>query len=788
MFKNYFKIALRNLWKNKLFSFINIMGLGLAIPFALLSLIQLQDAFEFDNFHPKSDRIYRIITDETPHLSSTIKYASSPFLLADNLKGNYASIAQATKIVRFFGWEFNNRIRTIDNLNGFYIEPAFFEMFGFSLEKGTLPIAPNTMILSQETAELFFKDTDPIGKSLYHATYGLFTVTGILKPYKKSTQFRSDIMLSMASLTKLEPKVLDSKSWADYDAHTFVLLQENADPKSIDLALSDLSKKSNAEIAFANKTHLFRKQAFKDISPDFEELRNNGMVASLLDLSLFFGMGLGIILLAGFNYTNLTLARSLSRAKEVGVRKVNGATRKQLIIQFIFESTLISFFALLIGVVLLSFLKDAFVINGVVWEVENQVVLYAGFLTFTLLLGLVAGALPSWVLSGLKPTKTLKGDINPASFGKIGFRKSLIVIQFIVTFSYIFQMVHIYSQMDYMATDNENFNRKGILNILLLDEKYKPFANALATHKNVESIGFSSSAFGGEAARALMKPDKEAVPLETTYYSVDNTFITNMKLTLVAGKNLPTAQADSANSLVLINEQAAKKLRLGTPQEALGKTILTAENVELSVVGVIKDFCNNRYQGEKEAIVFQYNPANFNLLSIKMTPHTSNSVFLEDIKKIWKQYYPSEEMGFSFPEKDLYEHFYPKDSMNFFGTISLVILIIALMGLLGIVTYTTEKRVKEIGIRKVMGASVAKITQTLSWSFVKLLLVAATIALPIGYGLGAVLFSFFTFHKGMNFTLMLLSLFVIFLIALSTIGGMAIKAAMANPVSSLRSE
>jgi putative ABC transport system permease protein len=788
MLKNYLKIAVRNLWKNKLFSFINIMGLGLAIPFALLSLIQLQDAFELDNFHPKADRIYRIVTDETPSLSSTIKYASSPFLLAERLKENYAAIEQSTKVIRFFGLELNNRIRTIDNLDGFYIDSAFFEMFSFELAKGILPIAPNTILLSHETAELFFKDVDPVGKSLYHATYGLFTVTGVLKPIKKSTQFKSEVMLSMATYTKFEKQATEAKSWADYNAHTFVLLSENADPNSIDLALNDLTKQSNEEIIFANKTHRFRKQAFKDISPDFEELRYNGMVTSLADLSLFFGLGLGIILLAGFNYTNLTLARSLSRAKEVGIRKVNGATRKQLIIQFIFESLIIAFFAFGIGVFLLSLLKGTFVINGIVWEVENQVVLWLGFIAFTLLLGLVAGALPSWVLSGLQPTKILKGDVNPASFGKTNFRKSLIVIQFIVTLSYVFQMVHLYSQVDYMATENENFNRKDIFNVLLQDEKYKPFVNELTTHKNVEKIGFSSSVFGGEATRYPVKTDREATAIETSYYAVDNTFVHNMQLSFVAGNNLPAAQKDSTSSFVLLNEHAVKQLRLGTPQEAVGKTILNADHVELNIVGVVKDFCNSRYQGEKEPIVFHHDPARFQVLSIKTTTNTGQATFTADVKTIWQRYYPTEEMGFSWYAQDLYQQYYPRDSMNFFGLIFLVILLIAVMGLLGIVTYTTEKRVKEIGIRKVIGASTGQITQTLSWGFVKMLLIAGGIALPIGYGLGALFLSLFTYHKGINFPLMAAAFFAIFGIALFTIGTMVIKAALANPVKSLRSE
>lgn len=787
MIKNYIKIAWRNLWKNKLFSFINIMGLGLAIPFALLSLLQVQSTFEFDNFHLDSDRIYRIITDETPTNGKTIKYASSPFLLSDNLKNDYPCVEKSTKVVRQFGWELNNRIKTM-RTNTIYVEPTFFEMFNFGLEQGTLPVEPHTLVLSHDMAERFFNDINPVGKTLSHPTYGLFTITGVLKPFKKETQFRSDVMVSMATYTHFKKDVTNPQSWAAYDAYTFVRLQANSQPQSLDVAIQEVAKKSNNDVGFAKKTHQFRKQALNDISPDFENLRNNAYVSDLEDFYFNFGMALAIILLAGFNYTNLTLARSLSRAKEVGIRKVAGARRSQLIIQFTCEAVLIALFALGVGMVILSLIHRFAHVNWFVWEVENQALIGVMFIIFTLILGILAGILPAWILSSFQPVNVLKGTLSPASFGKINFRKSLVVIQFVVTMCFIFWIGHLYSQFQYMANDNDNFNRKNIFNISLSDDKYKLLLNDISTHRNVERIGLTSTPFGSEGANYMIKANRTSDNLGLIYFAVDSNFINNMQLTFEAGKNLPITHIDSAGNFALINEHTVRALNLGTPQEAIGKTVFVNDRAELTVIGVLKDFCYANYQREIVPLVFHYNPSEFHVLSIKTSPNTVEKDFTADMKAIWKRHYPSEEMGFSWYQKDLYESYYPSKDMQFSWVVSFMVFVIAMMGLLGMVTYETEKRIKEIGIRKVIGASVFEIVKILSWRFMKLLLIAGLIALPIGYVSGFLILKLFTFHRNINMGLMTLSFCGIFFIALLTIGFKTMRSAMANPVKSLRTE
>jgi putative ABC transport system permease protein len=787
MFYNYLKIAVRNLWKNKLFSFINIMGLGLALPFALLSLLHLQSTFEMDNFHADAELIYRILTNEKTNDGGKSSYASSPFLLVENLRNDYPSIEKATKVVRDFGWELNNRLKTLD-VNTIYVEPVFFQIFNFPLEKGSLPIEPNTLVLSHEMAEKFFNEANPVGKTLSHPTYGAFKITGILKPFKKQTQFRSDVMVSMATYQNQHPELAKLRSWAEYEVFTFVKLKANTSPKSLDSALAQVSQKSSKNIVFAKKKHEFRKQALADISPSEEDLRNNPYVDKWSDISFNFSIPLMILLLAGFNYTNLTLARSLSRSREVGVRKAMGAIRWQLILQFMCEAIVIAFLSLAIGAVILTLMKQFIHVGWLTWEVDDQVIIWIVFIVFTLLLGIVAGSLPAWILSSFQPVKVLKGTLSPASFGKINIRKNLIVIQFVVALGFIFQIVHLYSQFKYMATENDNFNRKGIFNLTLTGTNYQLLIDEISKHKNVEKIGLASMPFGGLTAEYGIKAHKEDQNQPSYYYSADRNFIENMNLKFIAGQNLPISKGDSTGNFVLLNEKAVEKLQLGTPRDAIGKSIFINDRTQAQIVGVIQNFCHFNYQFEIQPLVFQHNPAQFHILAIKTTANTSQNDFLSEMKTVWKKQYPYQEMVASWYEKEMYDRYYPAEDMKMMGMAALVIFVIAIMGLLGMVIYSTEKRIKEVGIRKVMGASNWEVVKILSWSFMKLLLIAGIIALPIGYVSGKIVMSVFIFPSGINYGLMAVFFIIVFIIALLTIGFHSIKAALMNPVQSLRTE
>ncbi|MGC4101704.1 ABC transporter permease [Ferruginibacter sp.] len=782
MIKNYFKIAWRNLWKHKLFSFINIMSLGLAIPFALLALIQVINVYEYDSFHPYTDRTYRVITDVTDANGSKTKYATTPFAVSDKLKTDYPFVEKATYVARDFGWELNNKLKTI-RVNTLYVEPAFFGIFGFPLEKGTVPTLPNTLAITHEMAEIFFGDTDVIGKTLTHPDYGTFTITGVLKPYMGSTHFKSDVMVSMETFKHFS-KAASTKELSGF---TYVLVKPGTKASSFDAALNSITAAINGDAIKATQTLHFRQQTLSSISPDFQGLRDNPYIESLTDLSVNFVIALGIILLAVFNYINLTLARSLSRAKEVGIRKVSGALRYQVFGQFICEAILIAILSLLTGFFILQLMKEFIHVRWVIWEVKHNVVLWSCFILFAVFVGALAGVIPAKILSGFQPIKVLKGTISPASFGKIGFRKGLVVLQFVVTACFIFLMANMYSQLNYMATDNTNFNRKNIYNISAVNN-YALLKNDIEKHKDVATVGMVSTAFGGTAASCGIKNDQQNDNVAASYYAADAGFISNMNLQIIAGKNLPQNTGDSASAFVLVNEEALFATGLGKPQEAIGKQIILNDTKPVIVYGVLKSFCYYMYQFAPQPLVIQYNPAQFHVLSIKTKTAVNEKDFKADMGAIWKKYSPYADFAFANYEKDLYERYYPGADMKFMGMVGFIVFIIAIMGLIGMVTYNTEKRIKEIGIRKVMGASVAAIVRQLSAGFVKLIVIAAAICIPLGYLSGYFFVKLFAFNNGVNLPLMLLLFAGIFLVALLTIVIKTIKAASVNPVNSLRTE
>jgi putative ABC transport system permease protein len=782
MIKNYFKTAWRNLVKHKLFSFINIAGLGIAIPFALLCLTQVVAVFEMDNFHPHPENTYRVITDLKAADGVLTKTATSPLALADDIKTNYPFVEKATSVVREFGWELTNRIKTID-INTVFVEPAFFDIFSFPLERGVFSDNVNTLVITHEMAEIFFGTPDAVGKTLSHHDYGDLLITGVLKPYKRNTHFRSDVMVSMATYKKLAKENINK----DLTAYTYVLLKENAGTKNLDAALSSLAAKTNSTLKKGESTFKFNKQPLAKISPDFDDLQNNAYVEDYQDVAVNLLMAVAIILMAGFNYTNLTLARSLNRAKEVGIRKVNGALRYQLVIQFICEAVLVAMLSLVAGFIILKIMQRYIHMQWITWEVDNKVALWAVFILFTLLTGTIAGAIPARILSAFKPVKVLKGSISPAAFGKVGFRKSLVVIQFVATCCYVFFIGSLYSQFQYMARDNKNFNRKNIYNVSVNDG-YRLLQNDVTLNKEVERVGLVSTPFGGTSAICRIKKDATAENSAANYYAANADFISNMELQFVAGKNLPQSTGDSAGNFVVLNEQALYALGLGNAQEAIGKPIILNNDKTAIVQGVVKNFCYYIYQFATQPLVMQYNPAQFHVLSIKTKKEVAVADLKSSLEPIWKKYYPHEAFAFTDYEKDLFNRYYPGADMRFLGMVSFVIFVIAILGLIGMVTYSTEKRVKEIGVRKVLGASVNAIIKELSGGFIKLIAIAAAICIPVGYGITWFVTHMFAFNDGINVTLMLMLFFVVFIIALLTIIINTGKAAAANPVKSLRTE
>lgn len=784
MFRNYLKVAWRNLRKNKLFSLVNIIGLGLALPFSLLSLIQVQSSFESDNFHPFPERTYRIITTVKTDMGAITRYGSSPQMLARQCEENYPAIETATFTVRDFEWDLNSGIKSLP-VNTLYVEPSFFDIFGFELAAGSIPVEPNTLLITKEKAEAFFGTTDVVGKVLSHPVYGDFKITGVLAPFPRNTQFRSDIMISMATYNKISA----DSGLTSLTGFTYVLMRKKADPSNLNGILASLEKIINEQPAVEmDKIHLsFSTQKITSVAPDFLDLRDNPYVDDITDLALNFSFAFALLLLAAFNYINLTLARSLSRAKEVGVRKVSGALKSQLITQFVFEAVLVSLISLVFGYVVLKIMQQLSYVNWFTWEVDNEAIIWIAFILFTVFIGVIAGIVPAKILSGFEPVKVLKGTVAPNGFGKMGLRNTLVVIQFVASSCFIFLMATLFGQFKYMATDNSNFNRKSIYNVTVNDN-YRLLQHDLNQNKNIKRIGLVSSPFGGPTAQLPVRQNNQLENVTASYYAADANFIKNMKLRFLSGKNLSESINDSSSDFVLVNEQLLSALGMGSAADAPGKTFLINNDHEVRIQGVLNNFCYNTYQFAAKPLLIQYNPSGFKVLSIETKNTVDPEEFKSEVNSVWKKYSPHDQLVFSDYQKDLYDRYFPGKDMKFMGIFCIAMLVIALLGLLGIVTFQTEKRSKEIGIRRVIGAPVMAVVKELSKSFVKLTALAAVIALPIGYASSYWFLSHFAYSSGIEI-MMLIWLFIgIFSIALITITVQSAYSAMANPVKCLRSE
>ncbi|MVM38762.1 FtsX-like permease family protein [Spirosoma sp. HMF3257] len=790
MLTNYIKIAWRNLWKHKLFSVINIVGLGLAMTFCFIQLIQIRSSFEKDTFHPYPDRTYRLLMDATAQDGNVFHLASTPVPLSEKLKSGYSGIDKTVRVIRTFGSSLSNGIKSL-KVNGSYVDPAYFEIFGFKLEKGKPAIEPRTVVLSHETAERFFGNASPIGKTLTQKELGAFTITGVFAPLnEKRTHLQADLVVSMATYPLLNKEV-NPNDWLNSNAYTFVLLNKGTHVEALDRALADITNKNARTVDFKGmKGHSYRRQQLSEISPDYENLLNNPSVEPIWKVGVSLLMALIIVSLAGFNYINLTLTRSLSRAREVGVRKVAGAARWQLTIQFLTETVLISFLALVVGYVGLQFMQSFIHVRWLNWRVQNMQLLWVMFIGFTLFTGLLAGLLPARILSSFQAIHILKGDIGPASLGKIGFRKALVVIQFVVALIFMTFNGIANSQFTYMATDNDNFNRKQILNVPLSDSSdFRLLTNEMANVAGVERIGVTSALLneGSGKAKISQITGKAEAGIDAFIYSVDDNFIDNMRLTFVAGKNLPKSTSDSSSHFVVINEKAVQTLGFSNPRDIVGQEIKLNEN-DVLIAGVVKNFCFMRYELPVSPLVLGYDPNYMKVLSIQVAENAEPDQLTAALGSVWKKFHPHEAFVYSWYEQQLYEDYKEGGDQKFMAVIVFIVFLIAGLGLLGMVTYSTEKRTKEVGIRKVMGATTTQLMQLLAGDFLKLILIAGTIALPLGYVLGGLFLQIFTYHAQLGPGVFLVCLGSLLLIGLLSIGIQTYRTALSNPAKTLRSE
>ncbi len=815
MLKNYFKVGIRNILKYKMFSFINVFGLAAAMSVCMLIILMLADQKSYDQFHEDKDQLYRVIGNP---IKGSVPYATVPMPLAKTLLEEYPGIQAATFMRRGLGGDATFKKKTVE-LRGYFTDNNFFQIFSFPLVKGDRATAlstPNSIVLSTEKAYQLFNTDNPIGKHVKFDDRGLslldfdgdrppvslgeFTVVGVIDLEKNKSHIEFDAIASISTLPLLYKEELlsdISENWEYYwGGYTYLKLKDEATSASLDAALASIADRNYLNVDELKDEEIrdfrFTAQSINDITPGI--LVNNETTFRLPEIAYYILslLALVIMIMACLNYTSLSIARSLTRMKEIGVRKVTGATRKSLIYQFLTESIITVMIALVVASLMLYFIKEAFMdlwFNKYLnFELSSSLSVYAIFILFALIVGVIAGAYPALFLSKRPPVFALKSQVTPS--GKWGMQKVLNVSQFVVSLVFIVTSMVIYNQFKHYTEFEYGFDSENLINIPLQSNDYDVLINELSTVSGVTAISACDNipATGTTNITELKNRVEELDPFVMLQLNVDDQFIANLDLKVIAGK--PFSEISDDNTHVLINESAIDKLGYQSAQEAIGELWTKKTGQTVQIIGVVRNFrASLLINGDEiRPLVLANNAAEFNYLNVRISG-TNPSVVIQDLEQKWKEIDPIHDFEYEFFDTELANtNLAIFDVVTIIGYISFLAILIACLGMLGMATYTTERRTKEVGIRKVLGAAEMTIVFILSKSFLKLLTISVLIAAPLSYLFNSFWLDNLPNRVDFGFDTVLIGSLLMLALGLITIGSQTLRAAKQNPVESLKDE
>lgn len=808
MLLNDLRIAWRSLLKYKFFSVLNVLGLSLSMAAALVIITVVRNQFGYDEFHPAPERTYRINTEAIRKEGGTEHYASSPWPVGEVLRRDYTVAEEVTSLGRGLSGEAVVQGRTL-GLEGLYADPAFFKVFGFHLAVGNAATAlsePYSIILTQEAAVKCFGQANPMDQVMEFKGIGQFKVTGVLEKLTRKTHLEFEALASASTLPSVEKQlkpeerefaVLDN--WTNYYAtYNYALLRPGKTKRELETALNELAAPHYQGLALESRDagYRFYAQALNNMAPA-PELLSNGMGKALPGFLIWGLMGL-VLLLSVFpclNYANLSIARALVRAKEIGIRKVMGAKRAELIRQFLTEATLTAGLALLLGFGLHFGLFR--LLSGVAPDVDSELYspfkedwrTYGAFIAFALAVGLGAGLLPAFYLSKLKPDAALRNTGKLSIFSRIGLRKALTVVQFAVSLVFIIVVATLWRQMDFVTQANYGFNQENIVNVQLGGVDYRSLAEEFSRDHRVVRVSAASHTVGTWEDRAVdLRKTRDSEPVPLRDFFVDQHYLANHDLQLLAGQNFPADASTKRQQYVILNEKALELFDLGAPQQAVGKSVWLNDSTDLQVLGVVKNYHFRPLTNAIGPLALLYAPAEFQQLNVRLAPGDPAGV-LAVMEGIWKKMDPVHPMRYEFLDRKIQDCYTDmRATTNLLGFFGLLAISIACLGLLGIVTFTVETRAKEISLRKVVGASVTDLALLLSRNYLVLLGIAVAVALPVGYLAANFMLQTFAYRISIGAGILGAGVLLLLLFGLLTVGWQTVRAALANPVQALRSE
>lgn len=795
MFKNYLKIALRNMKRHEGYSAINIIGLAIGITCCLYIFLYVQQELSYDRYHKDADRIYRIACRwEGEAVMLSIPLNSFP--VADVVKERYSEVESIGRLGRRDRVLIRYRDKVFYENGLLPAEPEIFDIFHIPLLKGgpTSKLAqPNTIILTERMAEKYLGSEDPIGKSIQVNNVD-FEVIGVVQDAPVNTHLYYDFIASIRKFYTEE----EMRAWTLSRVYTYVKLVVGADVDAFASKIRSLSDSFLGKDFPFQRFHFLQPVTGIHLSSRLQyELKPPGNKAYIL---IFSAVGLLILLIACLNFINLATTASFHRSREVGMRRVIGAQKSQIIRQFLLESFLIALSAVVLslGLTYLSipYFMKAFGMEIMLVDVLRPTV-FLMLLGCILLVGVGAGSYPAFFLSRLNPARILKGTKGGDSRSRSRLRQALVVLQFAISVGLIISTLVMYRQIDYMKNASLGFDKQQKLIIpatgVNLKEKYQTVKSEYLSRALVKGVTVSSSVPGLETdswgVHKLEQTEEYAVDMKHLF--IDEDFLPEYGIELSAGKNFQGYRATDAQAC-LLNEAAVKLLGWASAEEALGQKLVVGpeDNVE-TVIGVVRDFHLQGLQSVIEPLVLDSVDSQwFNLNIITLNISTSDlKEVLVFAEKTWNKLFPGRPFEYSFLDEDFNRLYITEEVRSrIFGVFTLLGLFVACLGLLGLASFAAEQRTKEIGIRKVLGASVSGIILMLSKEFTKWVVIANAVAFPVVYFVMSQWLQNFAYRTSISLWIFILSALSTLILALITVFFQAIKAATANPVDSLRYE
>ncbi len=796
MIRNYLFTAFRNLVRYKGFSLINILGLTLSMSVCMLIIVVILDQMSYDKMHTKHDTIYRIITKDSLE-AVNLRMAATPYPLVYELTEKYPFAEEVVVLNNSFngeGVKDNTRI----SLNGLYTNSNFFRVFDFTLKnvppEGILD-NPYTIILTEETAEKFYGEEDPVGQFLQVDSLGSFRINGVISATKQKSHIQFDALISASTFEAIENAEEEPDIINDWDSFwsswIYLLLPQDADMDNIQAVLNDISRDKYK----GNEEHncSFSLQPLDKVAPG--PLLGNELGFFLPKVFVLFLIGLSavIIISAAFNYTSLSVARSLLRAKEVGVRKTIGASRNQIITQFLLEAIVITFLSLILAYMLLQYLLPAFsgmqMMSLLEIRPEQNLVMYLWFFIFALITALLSGLLPSVFISAFRPVNVLKGITNVRFFSRLTLRKILLVTQFVFSMVFVISILLLFRQMNFMINAEMGFDREVVYNIRLQGHEFSRIKDEFSQLPEIAAISPSSHLPGvGNIWGVDIRLNFEDEKYNGNWFSVDENYIETMGLTLLAGENFPDNMSTENEKFVIINEKAVEHFLLGTPTEALGTSMILNDSTLVEVIGVMKDYYYAAMFMNTRPMLLRVVPGSYNYAMLRLD--TKNvPVTMNKIERTWNTIDPDHELDGDFLDAEIrYYYSFFEDVLYTVGFASLLALLIAGLGLLGMATYSTQTRTKEIGIRKVFGAEVPGILVLISRSYLWLMIIAALIGGPLAYFINKIWLDYMANRVDFGAGTVLAGVLIVALIGLITILSQTFRAARLKPADTLQYE